>query len=108
MILNSVRLKKIKKHVYSRLKDNLDSLKDPSIHGSFQATVAGIFAALFTLYGEILMGGGGGGEGGRTTQPWVTDQILDLCDQRRDVKKAKNTTNGVEDTEKSARRSGKA
>ena len=76
--------------MYSRLKDNLDSLKDPSIHRSFHATVAGIFAALFMLHGEILR------KKSRTTQPWVTDQILDLCDQRRDVKKAKNTTKGAE------------
>ena len=54
MILNSVRLKKVKKHMNSILKDNLDRLKNPSIHGSFQATVAGIFAALFMLHGEIL------------------------------------------------------
>ena len=56
VILNSVRLKKIMKHMNSIyiLKDNLDSLKNPSIHGSFHATVAGKFAAMFMLHEEIL------------------------------------------------------
>ena len=41
VILNfRVRLK-IKKHMNSRLKFNLDRLKDPSVHESFQATVVG-------------------------------------------------------------------
>ena len=31
-----------------------------------------------------------------TTRPWVTNKILDLCDQRRDLKKAKNTRKGAE------------
>ena len=49
VILNfRVRLKKIKKHMKSRLNFNLDRLKDPSIHESFQAT-GGEFAALLTL-----------------------------------------------------------
>ena len=41
-----VRLKKIKKHMSNRLKFNLDRLKDPSIHESFQATVGGELAVL--------------------------------------------------------------
>ena len=32
-------------------------------------------------------------------QPWVTDEILDMCDKRRDLKKVKNTT-GKEDYRK--------
>ena len=109
VILNfRFRLNKIKKHMNSRLKFNLDRLKDPSIHESFQATEGGEFAALLTLddgaealvtkfcaeitetTDEIL-----GGKR-REAQPWVTDKILDLCDQRRNRKKAKNTTNGTE------------
>ena len=46
MILNfRVKLKKTKEHRNSRLKFNLDRLKDPSIHESFQETVGGNFAA---------------------------------------------------------------
>ena len=85
-----VKLKKIKKHMNSRLKFNLDRLKDPSIlvHESFQATVGGRFAALLTLDDgaetliskfnagmtetaeEIL------GKYRRKTQPWVTSRSL--------------------------------
>ena len=91
MILNSVRLKKIKKHMNSILKDNLDRLKDPSIHEYFQATVAGIFEALFMVHDEILR------EKKKPDNSTMGhDKILDLCDQGRDVKKAKNTTNGAE------------
>ena len=109
VILNfRVRLKKIKKHRSSRLKFNLDRLKDPSIHESFQATVSGNFAALSMLddcaealitkfnvvmtetVHEVL------GKTRRKTQPGVTNEIRDLCDQRRDLKKTKNTTNGAE------------
>ena len=83
VILNfRVSLKKIKKQLNSRLHFNLDRLKDPSIHESFQATVSGEFAALLTLddgaealiakssavmtetANEILGRGGGRGGGG--------------------------------------------
>ena len=36
------------------------------------------------------------GKNRRKTQPWVTDDILYLCDQRRNLKKAKSTTSGAE------------
>ena len=107
------------KHMNGRLK----LLKDPSIQKSFQATVGGKFVALLSLddgaetlitkFSAVLTetanqilgeegargGGGGGGEAGeprRKTQSWDTDEILDLCDHRRDLKKAKNTTKGAE------------
>ena len=30
----------------------------------------------------------------RRTKPWVTDQILEMCDKRREAKKKKDTTEG--------------
>ena len=108
VILNfKVRLKKTKKPKNTRLKFNLDRLKDPSIVESFQATVGGKFAALLTLdddadalttkfnavmtetANDIL------GKHRRKTQPWVTDEILEMCDKRRDLKKNKKTTDGA-------------
>ena len=49
ILIFRVRLKKIKKHINSRLKFNMDKLQDPSIPEFFQATVGGKFVALLTL-----------------------------------------------------------
>ena len=50
VILNfRVRLKKIKKHMISRLKFNQDRLKDSSIYKCFQTTVGGKFTELLTI-----------------------------------------------------------
>ena len=50
MILNfRIRLKTTKQSMNNRLKFNLDRLKGPSTHESFQATVGEKFAALLTL-----------------------------------------------------------
>jgi hypothetical protein len=108
VILNfRVRLKNIKKPKNTRLKFDLDKLKDPSIAESFQAKIGGRFAALLTLEedaetttnkvnetmievaNEVL------GKHHQKTQPWVTDEILGMCDERRDLKKVKNTVTGA-------------
>jgi len=103
-----VRLKKINKTKNTRLKFNMDRLKDPTIAESFQATIRGKFAPLLALEEDaetmtisfnavmtetasILLG-----KHRRKTQPWVTDEILNMCDKRRDLKKSKNTTGAVE------------
>lgn len=35
------------------------------------------------------------GKHSRKTQPWVTDEILDMCDSRKELKKTNNTENGA-------------
>ena len=99
VIMNfKVRLKKINKPKNIRLKFNLEL---------FQATIGGKFAPLLKLdeeaeamitkfnavmteiADEIL------GKQCRKTQPWVTDEILEMCDKRRDLKKNRNTTTGA-------------
>ena len=79
---------------------------------SFQATISGRFAPLATLVdedanldsmvthsnktvtdtaAELL------GKQRRKRKPWVTPEILDLCDQRRDLKKKTGEPEGAKD-----------
>lgn len=85
-----------------RLRFDVDKLKDPKIAEIFQAQVGGKFAALTlidndidtlsnnindvltTTAKEVL------GQKRRTTKPWVTNEVLDLCDKRRELKKFKH------------------
>ena len=116
VILNfRVKLKKIKKHMNSRL---MLTVTDWSPFHAWVLPVSMKFATLLMLdegaealtrinalmtekANEIL------GENRRKTQPWVTEEILGLCDQRRDLKKTKDTTNVANAHSKLARRSGK-
>ena len=121
VIMNfKVRRKKINKPKNIRLKFNLDRLKDPNITELFQA-IGGKFAPLLTLdedaeamitkfnavmtetADEIL------GKHRQKTQPWVTDEILEMCNKRRDLKKLRNTTTGAaqQRTKSATRKSGK-
>lgn len=93
------RLKKI-----SKPRFNLDKLKDPAIKEEFQARIGGRLAALIILdvrnieldpivntlntavietADELL------GKHQRPKKPRVTDEILDLCDGHRELKKRK-------------------
>ena len=78
----------------------IEELRDPDVACTFQATIGGKFAPLtglsdedmdimITTYSttvtdaasEIL------GKECRRKKPWVTKDVLDLCDERRDLKK---------------------
>ena len=108
-----VRLKKTKKSKSTRLKFNLDRLKDPNILESFKATIGGKFAPLLALednsvgtlttqFNEVLAEAANEtlGKIRRKSQAWVTDEILEMCDKRRDLKKSKNTPTGAVDYRK--------
>ena len=95
-----LKLKKNLKQNTPRIRFNVDKLRDPLIAEEFEANVGGRFAAL-NLEGdindltdhiktalqesaeEVL------GRRRKKNKPWVTDDILDLCDKRRDLKKTK-------------------
>ena len=106
------------KHVYRltlkyTTRFDLEKLKDPTVMGAFQATIlGGRFAPLATLVdegadldsmvihfnkavtdtaAELL------GTQRRKKKPWVTPEILDLCDQRRDLKKKRGQPEGAKD-----------
>jgi len=89
-------LKKVDKEGPTRIKFNLDKLKDPEVLEAFQARIGGKFAPLLLLNAEntaidsmidtfniavtqtaneIL------GKHRRPKKPWVTTDILDLCDK---------------------------
>ena len=99
-------VKKISKPKITRLKFNLDRLKDPAFAKCFQvvvsfgATVAGLltldadaekmttmFNKLMTETAEEILG-----KHHRKAQPWVSDEILDMRDTRRRFKQLKITT----------------
>ena len=86
---------------------------------AFQDTIGGIFAPLAKLVdedadldsmvthfnkvvtdtaAELL------GKQRRKRKPWVTPEILDLCDQRRDLKKKRDELEGAKDYRESKRK----
>lgn len=104
-----IRLKKETKPKKMRVKFNLDKLQDPNIAEVFRATIGGKFGPLLTLgedlettttefnkimtetAEEIL------GQERRKKKPWITDNILDMCDRRRELKKQKTSARGREE-----------
>ena len=104
------RLKKIKRQGPTRIKFDLEKLKDPDVAEAFQAMIGGKFAPLTILDAddtdvdtlidtfnsavtesakELL------GKHRPVKRPWITPDILALCDKRRDIKKKKGETEGA-------------
>ena len=96
-----IRLKRISKPKPTRIKFDIEKLKDPDVAEAFKAMIGGKFAPLIILddkhtdvnlltntfnkivtdtASEIL------GKHCRTKKPWVTADILDLCDKRKSNK----------------------
>ena len=105
MITFRLRLKKISKPKHTRLKFDLDVLE------SFQTMIGGRFAPLTIMNNEdtdidsmittfntavtetaseIL------GEHRQKKKPWITAEILDLCDKRRELRKKRSEPEGSE------------
>ena len=95
-------LKKISKPKHTRLKFDLEKLKDPNVLESFQAMIGGRFAPLTIMSNEdtdiesmittfntavtetaskIL------DKHRQKKKPWITAEIFDLCDKRRELGK---------------------
>ena len=104
MMTFRLRLKKISKPKHTRLKFDLEKLKDPNVLETFQAMIGGRFAPLTIISNEytdidsmittfntavtetaseIL------GKHHQKKKPWITAEILDLCDKRRELRKKK-------------------
>ena len=96
------RLKKISKTKHTRLKFDLGKLKDPNVLETFQAMIGGRLAPLTIMSNEdtdidsmittfntavtetdseVL------GKHRQKKKPWITAEILDLCDKRRELRK---------------------
>ena len=123
MMTFQVRLKKMRKPNQPRLRFGLEKLRDPDVACTFQATIGGKFAPLIglsdedmdmdtmiTTYNtavtdaasEIL------GKERRRKKPWVTKGVLDLCDERRDLKKKRYEAEGAKEYREANRRIQKA
>ena len=104
MITFRLRLKKTSKPKHTRLKFDLEKLKDLNVLETFQAMVGGKFAPLTIMdnedtdrdsmittfntavtetASEIF------GKHHQKKKPWITAEILDLCDKRRELRKKK-------------------
>ena len=123
MMTFRVRLKTARKPNQPRLRFGLEKLRDPDVTCTFQATIGGKFAPLIglsdedmdmntmiTIYNtavtdaasEIL------GKERRRKKPWITKDVLDLCDERRDLKKQQNEAEGAKEHREANRRIQKA
>ena len=112
MMTFQTRLKNSRKPTQPRIRFDPEKLKDPTVMNAFQATIGGRFAPLATQIdedadldsmvihfnkavtdpaAELL------GKQRRKRKPWVTPEILDLCDQRRDLKKKRGEPEGAKD-----------
>ena len=110
MMTFRLRLTKTKKQGPTRIKFDLEKLKDPEISEAFQAMIGGKFAPLTALdqdninmdtwidtfntavtetASEIL------GKHQPAKRPWVTADILDMCDKRRELKNKKSGKDGA-------------
>ena len=111
MVTFRLRLKKISKSKHTRLKFDLKKLKDPNMLETFQAMIGGRFAPLTIMSNEdtdiylmittfktavtetaseIL------GKHCQKKKPWITAEILDLCDKRRELRKKRFEPEGAE------------
>ena len=122
MMTFRVRLQKERKPNQPRLRCDLEKLRDPDVDCTFQATVSGKFAPLVGLKddididamitthntaateaaSEIL------GKERHRKKPWVTKNVLDLCDERRDLKKKRFDAEGANEYREANRRIQKA
>ena len=96
-----LKLKKDQKKNNPHIRYDVEKLKDPGIAAEFQASIGGRFAALTLLKenidsltesvkevlhetaAEVL------GKRRKKSKQWITNDILDLCDERRELKKTK-------------------
>ena len=123
MMTFQVHLKVARKPNQPILRFDLEKLRNPDVACTFQATIGGKFAPLIGLSNEdmdmdtmittyntavtdaaieIL------GKEHRRKKPWVTKDVLDLCDERRDSKKKRYEAEGAKEYREANRRVQKA
>ena len=97
MMTFRLRLKEFSKPKHTRLKFDLEKLKDPNVLETFQAMIGRKFAPLTIMNNEdtdtaseIL------GKHRQKKKPWVIAEILDVCDKRRELKKKRFQPEGSE------------
>ena len=98
-------------------------LRDPDVACTFQATIGGKFAPLIglrdedmgintmiTTYNTAVTDATSGilGKERRRKKPWVTKDVLDLSDERRDLKKKRYEAEGAKEYREANKRIQKA
>ena len=92
MMTFQTRLKDSRKPTQPKIRFDLEKVNDPTVMSAFQATIGGRFnKAVTDTAAEHL------GKLRRKKKPWVTPEIPDLCDQRRDLKKKRGEPKGTKD-----------
>ena len=104
MMVMKLKLKRKYHAANPRIRFDLEKLADPEVATVFKAQLGGRFAALNLLDCDVNELAGGFKEAVLETaeevlgrqrkkkQPWVTREILDLCDERRSLKGARHTS----------------
>ena len=110
MMTFKLRLQTVKNQGSIGIRFSLDKLKDPNIAEFFQATIGGKLApllalenqdteidALFNSFNTAVTETANNilGNHRPAKKNWVTDNILKLCDNRKELKEKKNTTEGA-------------
>ena len=108
MMTFHLRLKRISKPKHTRLKFDLEKLKDPNVFETFQggklapltiinnedidldSLITNFNTAVTETTSEIL------GKHCQKKKPWVTVEIFDLCDKRRGLRKKRFEPEGSE------------
>ena len=118
-----VRLKKASKPNQPRLRFDPEKLKDSDVACTFQATIGGKFAPLtglryedmdidtmITTYNTAVTDAASEifGKERRRKKPWVTKDVLDLSDERRDLKKKRYEAERAKEYREASRRVQKA
>ena len=118
-----VRLKRARKPNQPRLMFDLEKLRDPDVACTFQATIGGKLAPLIglsdddmdidtmiTTYNTAVTDAASKilEKERRRKKPWVTKDVLDLCDQRKDLKKKRYKAEGAKEYKEANRRIQKA
>ena len=119
MMTFRVRLKKARKPNQPRLRSAFEKLRDSDVACTFQATIGGKFAPLtglsdedmdidtmITTYNTAVTDAASeilGKERSRK-KPWVSKDIIDLCDERRDLKKTRYEAEGAKEYREANRR----
>ena len=103
MMTFQTRLKNSRKPTQPRIRFDLEKLNDPTVMSAVRATIGGRFAPLATLVADLDSvvthfnkavtdtADERYGKQRRKRKPWVTPEVLDLCDQRRDLKKKRRS-----------------
>ena len=123
MMTFRVRLKKARKPNQPGLRFDLEQLRDPDMACTFQATIGGTFSPLnglsdedtdidstITTYNTAVTDAASEmlGKERRREKAWVTKDVLDLCDERRDLKKKRYEAEGAKKYREANRRIQKA